>query len=71
MVFGNDCPVVAKKFNVPLANINHGFDSKYHAGFQYDPSASFSVVKYLWFFMKIQANAVSTIFSDNWTRVLF
>src|SRR6266481_1488423 len=65
MVFGNDSPAIAQLFDVCLAGIDHRFDGEDHAGFQSDPGALTSVMKYLWFFMKTLADTMPAEFAHH------
>ena len=48
---------------MPLARVDHGFNGKCHARFQYHSSALAPIVEYLWLFVEYSSDAMAAVFA--------
>lgn len=64
-VLGDYGPAIIEHFHLAFAGIDHGLDSKGHAGFNNDAGAGCAVVQHLGFFMEDFADAVAAVFAHD------
>ena len=65
VVLGHHGPLVGQFFDGRAACVEHGFDGKGHAFFQFKSRARLAVMHHLRVFVKHQANAVAAVFANH------
>ena len=71
MVASHHGPLVCQGAQFAAAGVDHGFDGKDHASFQFHASAGFAVVQHLRVLVEFLAHAVPTIFAYNGKTLFF